>query len=798
MDQSLHFKHLDSSIELGIEVTVGGGGFYRTKIVRICPRYVVYNQIDRVLKIQHRDDVLCALKPGQMSAMSSNSSFVTDGIRISYAETERWDWSGEVYLHDLGEAVLKIAKGITPDRQSSRGIDMVSANIQLGLPVVFMTLKRITDHFDSLYRITNNLLTTMVLYRQAGSKGTSWEVVGPGESANYAWDEPSQPHQVCVRLCGINQRYRPNNPIHIHLGDRRRSSTKRDGSTNFEEVEIPFDKIGASVDMGYQTGLGASKATVKVDTDGHSRILFVSASKELSKEMLHCDAEMTKISENLHLLEDLRQRLTDREYVDTEMLRSEVKSLISRSFISERGQVMVRILQAVNLKPTNGHLYSNPFCTVSFYSGRKGTINPLQFFQRNTQLQATYFVENTLNPTWLQQEFIISMKDAGPLDKIKINVRSYEGIGTSSLLGRVFIDPREISQSEAVDQWLTLSGNSTGSLRIQAQTIPDEDSLIQHWLQVLEDEISMLESAHTRGIERMEVLREQVKKQSANPVHERTTRRQHLRIKHGAAKLKTEAATKLRSAVHIASNFKNKLGTAKGKLHHRIDESRKAGLKRMGASRVHFNTNARGRQDVAAGRMERRAAAADFLEKSLKSEDMLQLPKLNIRSRLDFASEQQQRMRQAVKKKIKKTHQGVEANIRNTLDSASQAVARLGSLPREVLRGRDTTQLSTPLEPDAIRRISDDIQSDQTSESQFSVNSIVDQIRRQHRQVTTSGGELTVKIIQARHIEDLDRSTFCVIKCQRETHKTASSKTLMWENATALVRLYIYLLACMI
>lgn len=63
-------------------------------------------------------------------------------------------------------------------------------------PSIFVGFHAINDTTESFYRIENQTMAEVLLYRQNNCDGTSWSSLNPGEKTIFVWDEPTYPRQV--------------------------------------------------------------------------------------------------------------------------------------------------------------------------------------------------------------------------------------------------------------------------------------------------------------------------------------------------------------------------------------------------------------------------------------------------------------------------------------------------------------------------------------------------------------------------------------------------------------------------
>lgn len=223
------------------------------------------------------------------------------------------------------------------------------------------------------YKIENRAINHFILFRQRGCDGFAWNILHPGESAVYTWEEPMRTHKLSVRVGLLD--------VHYLEEDENDNETT---SSNTEQESSELDKMervaarrarlkqllsSQYVETEDQSGFGTS-TTVKleeigfkcelpcpplrkgvynsseqvlncyIDSDGGTRVLIVSNDKGHEEESLSLQAHINSLN-----------RLIREEEHRAECLRT-LNMTIRRLFNERAESVSDKGIESISLQGT--------------------------------------------------------------------------------------------------------------------------------------------------------------------------------------------------------------------------------------------------------------------------------------------------------------------------------------------------------------------------------------------------------------------------------------------------------------
>jgi hypothetical protein len=225
-------------------------------------------------------------------------------------------------------------------------------------------------HVSAEYRVENKSVCYNLYYKQKGIPGNSWQMLYPGQSRSYVWEDPFKPHKLLV-----------------HTGDNVLSPKDERAQDASSEAGQFLTKLGDGDDVmstywGYMVGLNADQATAvsfdeiglketlfvahktdqkmiaTVKSEGPTKILLVTPSldnRQVIRELRYCTEF---INEQLTLLNVLVERLTElARFSPTPAVLTSKLALLDSQF--EETLVRMREKQA-RLLEVDEALQSNP------------------------------------------------------------------------------------------------------------------------------------------------------------------------------------------------------------------------------------------------------------------------------------------------------------------------------------------------------------------------------------------------------------------------------------------------------
>ena len=264
----------------------------------------------------------------------------------------------------------------------------------------------------------------------------------------------------------------------------------------------------------------------EVDTNGGTRLLVVSddTGSEDERSMLtrHLQTLRKEISHeqertsDLHSLRYLLSKPTDfddsrarsqsnpddslipERNLDSEVGREErnnaveadAKSLMEdypeETTITCRHQVVIQVLEAVGLHPSDFVGSCNPYCELILKGRSKSRKH---FFQKRRNKRKTYYIEKSLEPKWTDQTFLFDVPEEAISvtrgHSIQVQVRNFRHIGQHPILGQAAVHFGSVRDQAELEGWYPLAGR-TG--RRDVETAPSSDwgrgsvKLRVHWV----------------------------------------------------------------------------------------------------------------------------------------------------------------------------------------------------------------------------------------------------------------------------------------------------------------------------
>ncbi|KAL2623458.1 hypothetical protein R1flu_003663 [Riccia fluitans] len=214
---------VDNRVQLGVEMRLPAAGETGSScVIRLVPRYIVANESGETILVcqdgfQDDTDAMISLGPGERSALHAQVLPVQERqmkgdaevgpevlltVRFRPKETG-WNWSGRVCAAALGSFSVKIRRPESRDSavQMPRKEELwfAVADVQEeGSSLITTFRKQAADAIP--YHIENVLRSASITYSQEGSNES--EVLQPGASVGYVWDDLGLPHKVTVKVSG--------------------------------------------------------------------------------------------------------------------------------------------------------------------------------------------------------------------------------------------------------------------------------------------------------------------------------------------------------------------------------------------------------------------------------------------------------------------------------------------------------------------------------------------------------------------------------------------------------------------
>jgi hypothetical protein len=258
----------------------------------------------------------------------------------------------------------------------------------------------------------------------------------------------------------------------------------------------------------------------EVDTDGGTRLLVVSddTGSEDERSMLtrHLETLRKQISYEQERTSNLHsRRFLLSQPVDLELTRASNQSNLDDSLLIERQleernnaveadakrfmedypeettltsrhQVVIQVLEAVGLNPSDFVGSCNPYCELILKGRSKSRRH---FFQKRRNKRKTYYIESSLEPKWTDQAFVFDVPEEAISvtrgHSIQVQVRNFRLIGQHPILGQAAVHFGSVRDQAELEGWYPLAGR-TG--RRDVETAPSSDwgrgsvKLRVHWV----------------------------------------------------------------------------------------------------------------------------------------------------------------------------------------------------------------------------------------------------------------------------------------------------------------------------
>ncbi|GAA6061937.1 hypothetical protein JCM10212_001505 [Sporobolomyces blumeae] len=182
-------------IRLGVKVTEGLGDYKLTKVITMCPRYIVKNNFGEKLRVRElgsTKDVL--VESGERHDVGFVRAEQPAQLVLSFSGTQ--NWSAPFKLQDIGQSHVRVPDG-------NRGERLARIDAVLEGPCIFVRIDPETGSWPFLLRNDSDY---PIDFCQAEPEGASPQRkaavkryhVGPREEVPYAWDFPADERTLRV------------------------------------------------------------------------------------------------------------------------------------------------------------------------------------------------------------------------------------------------------------------------------------------------------------------------------------------------------------------------------------------------------------------------------------------------------------------------------------------------------------------------------------------------------------------------------------------------------------------------
>ena len=447
-------------------------------------------------------------------------------VRVNAKQTRRSIHDSEKNIKEINTRLYQSSDQSSNDIQQTTTLTKRNENgnrVFVEMRLINQSLFVIVKPFNAKkapFRIDNQAIGFTVHFRQRACDGHRWEILSPGESVAYIWEEPMKPKKLSIRAV--------TNHHSTYKGTEKFGSKQSSGVFYFVENEehgcfgptrtIKLEEIGfheylpcpIQNDVDKKSGnfmYGGKHLSCRVDTEGSTRVLIISEidsnnqiseyellTKHLKTLEKQISGEKSKL-EQLETLKDTRSAKNEKgqgsvntKIEDVGRFFSANKSVILKSqylpiddndsiedelnelgsdypegmSISRRNQVIVEVIEAVGLNSSDFSGLSNPFCKIMFR--KRSSAKKRNNIFRRTATRNTYYIEKSSNPKWTSQIFVFDVPTAAvDITRgyfLQVKVFNFNLLGKHSLLGQTNIQLQSLRVQNEVEGWYPLTGRS--------------------------------------------------------------------------------------------------------------------------------------------------------------------------------------------------------------------------------------------------------------------------------------------------------------------------------------------------
>ena len=326
------------------------------------------------------------------------------------------------------------------------------------------------DKENPPYKIQNRSSKYFLFFRQRNCEDHDWNILMPGESTSYTWEEPMKSKKLTVRIA-VDRHETPKEVNNDELSTSESDLTNEENSIQM----VPEDKSANAVradrlrqilayqyvdneerggfglpttvrleEIGFQSLLPVPSFMealnekmkylhCEVDTDGGTRLLIITEftgesddRKMMNQNIESLQKQILNEEERCGALQNLKHVLTQpieeepmgsasngqaSEEERSNAIEDEIRELVDdfpEGNISKRFQLVVQVLEAVGLSSLHFVGSPSPYCEV-FLKGRSRSRK--NFLQKRKNKRKTYFVEKSLRPRWNDQYFVFDVPE---------------------------------------------------------------------------------------------------------------------------------------------------------------------------------------------------------------------------------------------------------------------------------------------------------------------------------------------------------------------------------------------------
>lgn len=386
------------------------------------------------------------------------------------------------------------------------------------------------------FSIRNQTFATTIYFRQKGCTVHSWLSLKPGETCNYAWQEPLKPKRLSVRVASETT-FRFDEVASGQskkAGERkiiRQHNIVQDEEDAFfsQTISVRLEEIGSRELLQWQEKRTSVSRWLEFEVDviGTTRVLIArdisQESNRYSRWQNHLDSLQEAIQDEsnrsvslVELNDDIVSRATSdnssghhdqSSYALAEEASGLMSDLSETPLITSRHQVLVEILESTGLSSDSIVGDCNPYVEVKMKHGKSSR----RSFFKKPDIRRTYYVRQSFNPTWECQAFLFEVSpeavDNPRGHAVNILVKNYRRFGHHNLLGKAQVDLHSLRDQEPLVGWFPLAGRTgrrelesqlshwgRGSIRLRVQWIYSIPGLMQYYILLSQNRLKDLQT----------------------------------------------------------------------------------------------------------------------------------------------------------------------------------------------------------------------------------------------------------------------------------------------------------------
>eukprot|EP01084_Bolivina_argentea_P123306 218517_1 len=182
--------HGSQAFALGLSIKVAEGGFHRTKVVTLVPRYIIVNQMVGPLQVNqaltHIGTKEMVVEGGSITVSSGGQAPwhwpLANGPRLLRCRIDEFgcEWSGRFDPSQIGDQNFRLFN------KNAHTVGLCRVDVDLQGPIIYLVFHKASPNMAP-YHIENSSVYTLTV-GQVGCE--QLETLEPYTSCAYAWDEP--------------------------------------------------------------------------------------------------------------------------------------------------------------------------------------------------------------------------------------------------------------------------------------------------------------------------------------------------------------------------------------------------------------------------------------------------------------------------------------------------------------------------------------------------------------------------------------------------------------------------------